>query len=336
MPDPENQWIEPRTLISIGSLAIGLFGFLFGVLSFRWNRRESRLDTLGDILEPMVRSAQELHQANGCRRKIEELKASFPDPAKAPEAASCVHTMHDDYAGHISESHTQFRNAEAIFASRSFRFPDSISRLIKTARESLSEYARLVNNGFFDKADIQFARFSDDYGKIKQVARGWRLADPFEGIRKRFLRKKHSQESESEFRLTQEEMNGILELITKRATSQAHNVFAVHPPKKLIEHPEIASADDVIEQLKDSIFVVRFQDSTSKMLGLVELMAFTYHLIVLKHHHEEVARMIKASQPTVPTEVNVTFRFSESDVMRPEMVKTLLSKIDFADSPSDE
>lgn len=331
-----NPWLDPRNQISIAALSIGAAGFLFGILSYRWNRRESRLDALGDILEPMVRSAQELHQANTCRHKNEELKASFPDLTKAPEAAVRIHKMYEDYAKHISESQTQFRNAEAIFTSRSFRFPDGIVRMIKTAHESLSEYGRLVNDGFFDKADLQFARFSDDYGKIKRVARGWRLADPFEGVRKRFARKKNLSEPASEFRLTQEEMNGILELITKRATSQAQNVFAVHPPKKLIEHPEIASADDVIEQLKDSIFVVRFQDSTSKMLGLVELMAFTYHLIVLKHHHEEVARMIKASQPTVPTEVNVTFRFSESDVMRPEMVKTLLSKIDFADSPSDE
>jgi hypothetical protein len=334
MPDP-NPWLEPRTLIDIAFLIIGLLGFLFGILSYRWNRRESRLDALGNILDPMVRAAQELHQANNCRLTNEGLKASFPDPQKAPEAAVRINNMYEQYTAHICESQKQFRNAEAEFASRSFRFPDNIVRLVRTAHECLSEYGCLVNEGLFEKADLQFARFRDDYAKIKAIARGWRLTDPFEGIRRRFSRKADDPERESEFTLTKEEMDGIMELVTKRATSQAQKTFAVHPPKKLIDHPEIATSDNVIDQLKDSIFVVRFQDGTSKMLSFVELMVFTYNLIVLGHHQQEAARIIEASQPTGETHVDVSFRFSEFDIMRPEMVKALLSKIDFAESPSD-
>jgi hypothetical protein len=85
----------------------------------------------------------------------------------------------------------------------------------------------------------------------------------------------------------------------------------------------------------DSIFVVRFQDGTSKMLGLVELMVFTYNLIALAHQHNEVVRMVHALEPDAETHVKVSFQFSVSDIMRPEMVKLLLSKIAFADSASD-
>jgi hypothetical protein len=330
-----NPWLEPRMLISIASWAIGVAGFLFGILSYRWNRRESRLEALGNILEPMVRAAQELHQANDCRRTNEELRVSFPDPQKTPEAALRIKRMYDQYSAHISESHKQFRNAEVEYASRSFRFPDNIVRLVKTTQESLSEYGRLVNEGFFEKADLQFARFRDDYAKIKRVGRSWRLANPFEGIRRRFSHKADDAEPVSEFELTKEEMDGIMELISKRATSQAQNTFAVHPPKKLIDHPEISKSDNIIDQLKDSIFVVRFQDGTSKMLSLVELMVLTYNLIVFSQQHQEVVRIMEASQPTAETHIKVSLRFSISDIMRPEMVKTLLSKIDFAESPSD-
>ena len=335
MPDSD-VWFEPRTVIAVVSVFIGLAGLLFAVISHRWSRRESRLDALAHILEAMVRAAQELHQANTCRRRNEELKASFPNLAEAPEAALRAKSNYDKYGDHIAESGKQFRNAEAEFASRSFRFPSGIARLVREAQEALSEYGRLVNEGLFDKGDLQFARFRDDYGKIERIARGWRLADPFEGIRERLSRKKEEPKPETEFALTQKEMEGVMEMVTKRATSQAENAFAVHPPKNLIDNPEIASSDDVIEQLRDSIFVVRFQDGTSKMVGLVELMAFTYNLIVLAHEHQEVARMIQASRPTAETHVKVTFQFSESDIMRPEMVKTLLSKIAFAGSASDE
>ena len=334
MSDP-NPWLEPRTLISIASLVIGAGGFLFGILSYRWNRRESRLEALGNILEPMVLAAQELHQANNCRRTNEELKISFPDPRKAPEAALRINELYNQYGGHISESHKQFRNAEAKYASSSFRFPDNIVRLVKTTQESLAEYGRLVNEGLFEKADLQFARFRDDYAKIKQVGRGWRLANPFEGIRQKLSHKVNDVEPESEFKLTKEEMDIIIELVTKRATSQAQNTFAVHPPKKLIDHPEIIKSDNVIDLLKDSIFVVRFQDGTSKMLSLVELMVFTYNLIVLSHQHQKVVRIMEASQPKSETSVKVSFQFSVLDIMRPEMVKTLLSKLAFANSPSD-
>src|SRR5438105_4269471 len=79
----DNIWADPRTWTAIGSLAVGFVGLLYGVLSGKWNRRESRLDALSKILQPLVKAAQELLLANNCRRRCEQLKLSFPRPEAA-------------------------------------------------------------------------------------------------------------------------------------------------------------------------------------------------------------------------------------------------------------
>jgi hypothetical protein len=187
----------------------------------------------------------------------------------------------------------------------------------------------------FDRADVQFARVRDDIRQISATGRGWRLTDPFKGIWKRLTRKKPVKKEPSDFDLSEDEMRSIMNLIHKRATTQSSNTFAVHGPRKLLENRDLATSDDVIEQLKDSAFVVVFQDGTAQLLSLVELMVFTYNLIVLQWQYYEVSKMVQAVPPG-DRDFNVSFEFSVDDIMRPEMVKTLLRKITFSDVPSDE
>jgi len=311
---------------------VGVLGFLFGILSFRWNRRESRLDALSRILQPMVKAAQHLHDANTCRRTCEQLKASFPVPEAAPEATQRVAMMVADYGVHVKEARDAFRLGESELASRSFRFPDKVAKLVGKAVESLSEFGRLVNGGLFDKADLQFVKFRDDYGQITKVGRGWRLADPLEGIKRYFRKKKRA--TTHRYDLTEREMDAILELVHKRATSQARNTFAVHPPKKLLDRPEIAQSETAIEQLDQSVFLVAFQDGTTKKMSFIELMVFTFNLIVLAQQQHDVTRMMLAV-PEAPRDIEVSVRFSIDEIMRPEMVRLLLSKISFSNVASD-
>lgn len=330
-----NEWQDPKNITSIVSSIIGVAGFLFGICSYRWNRHESRLDALGKILDPMIRAAQHLHQANNIREQTERMKLAFPKADEAKEAALRISENIDSYNEHISGSATQFRNAEAEFGSRSFRFPDNIVALISAAKTSLSEYGKLVNNGDFNKADVQQAVFLDDFRKIKRLARGWRLADPFEWLRLRLFPKREAPPKRTEFDLDDKEMEEILSLVYKRGTSQSQNKFAVHPPKKLIEHPEIQNSENVIDELKDSIFVVVFQDGQSKMFGLVELMAFTYLLILLQKEYQNAAEMMRASSSPADVRFNVSFNLSPKEMMRTETVKVLLSKIEFSEVASD-
>jgi hypothetical protein len=331
----ESAWGDPRTWTAIGSLAVGFVGLLYGVLSGKWNRHESRLDALSKILEPMVKAAQEMMLANNCRRRCEQLKFSFPNPNLTPEAVHRVNGLVEEYGEHLKIAQQEFRAAEAQLASCSFRFPDKVTRLVKRAHESLAQFGRLVNDGNFDKADLQLAKFRDDYSQITREGRGWRLADPLEGLLRHFRRKKEGEPEADKYELTEKAMEDIMSLVHKRATTQANNTFAVHPPRKLLERPETAKADNVIEELEDSVFVVAFQDGTARMMTLVELMVFTYNLIALAHSGMEVAQMMQAVPSSGPCEVSVKFTMSMDEVMRPAMVRALLEKIEFSKEPSD-
>lgn len=332
----ENVWLDPRTWTSIASATIGLLGFMFAILSFRWNRAESRLDALSKVLQPLYRAAQHLFTANEARSRCEHLKLSFPkgENDRHKEAELRIKKSYDDYNSAIAESVKEFRLAESEFGARSFRFPDRIARLVDTALKSLSEFGRLVNLGAFAKADLQFAKFRDDYTLISREGRGWRLLDPFEWVKKRFKRRE-TKTVNSPYELSKEEMNAIMELVHRRATSQAENTFAVHPPEKLIHHPEILKSDDVVSELERSVFHVVFQDGTRRLMTLVELVVFTYNLIFLAQQMIEIDQMMRATNHTGPTEISVNLTMSIGDLMRPEMVRALLGKIEFSNIPSD-
>src|SRR5262245_1568168 len=125
-------WADPRTHIAVVGGCVGVAGFLWGILSFHWNRRESRLDALSKVLQPMIRSAQQLREANDTRRKCEMLRCSFPG-SSTQEAVTRVNEMVDRYNALLSDSQEQFKLAESENEARCFRFPDKIARLVQTA-----------------------------------------------------------------------------------------------------------------------------------------------------------------------------------------------------------
>jgi hypothetical protein len=315
---------------------VAIIALIYTSISNYWNRHESRLDALSKVLQPMWRAAQHLYKANQSRQKCERLRIAFPDAKAAQEAAKRLETFMAEYAESIKDSEKEFRLAESEFAARSFRFPDKITLLTKKAFAALSGVGNAVNDGHFTKADMEFITFKDYYKSISDVGRGWRLADPLEGIRQRF-KKQEPEPPESPYALSDKEMQSLMELVNKRAMSQAGNSFAVHPPRKLLEQPAIAESDRVIDELADSVFVVVFQDGTSRMLSLVELMVFTYHLLMIKAQALEVTAMLRnAPQHDGETQIKVKFNFKIEDVMRPEMVKFLLGKIEFSRVASDD
>src|SRR6476620_5882642 len=105
-------WSDPRTYFAVIGTVIGVFGLLWGILSFHWNRREARLDALSKVLQPLIRAAQHLREANECRWKCEILKRSFPKD-KAEEAMARVNEMIERYNKLLSESQEQFKLAES-------------------------------------------------------------------------------------------------------------------------------------------------------------------------------------------------------------------------------
>src|SRR5690349_18341149 len=123
---------DPRTLVAAAAL-------VFAVFTYRWNRRENRLEALSKILHPMIRAAQELQVALNTRQRCEVLRRSFPRPEAAPEAAERVNKLVVDYGEHLQAGSKELRTMEAEFVSRSFRFPDNVAKLVQKAMTSLSE-----------------------------------------------------------------------------------------------------------------------------------------------------------------------------------------------------
>jgi hypothetical protein len=206
-------------------------------------------------------------------------------------------------------------------------------KLIKTAHSTLKACSEDVFAGRFDAAKSQHAEYKKHYQKLYDIGRGWRLKNPFEWLSRYWKTIPTPQTDEHD--ISEKDMSEIFKLLHKRATTQAANAFTVHPPRKLLDNPSLAKSADVIGELEDSIFSVVFQDGESRMMTLAELMVFTFHLLHLAHQMQEVNKMVKAVSPA-PARINVTTQFSVEDVMKTEIVQTLLSTIDFSDVPSDK
>ncbi len=337
---PDNYWADPRTWIAIVSAMVGIIGLGYGVLAGYWSRRESRLEVLSKILQPLIRATTHLKIACDTRYKIEQLKHSFPDPTKHPEVVHRVNQFMDEYSKELEKASEQYRQCESEFGAKSFRFPDSVADSLQEAIRSFQEFGRCVNAGMLDAAALKFAKLVDDLKQIRKQARGWRLNDPIELLRKRLWPPKSpSDTSDSEGRsdfISDERMNLILELITRRVTTQAANTFAVHPPGKLLKNRELLESDTIVDELRACKFRVVFQDGTHHDLALVELLVFIHQLIVIKVEHDTIVRMAMAAGETdAKLEFNVKFELVPSHLLRPEMAKVLLSKVTFAETPSD-
>ncbi|HEX4142457.1 MAG TPA: hypothetical protein VHY91_02815 [Pirellulales bacterium] len=314
--------------------AIAVGGWIVAVLAFIRARKDSSQNALTEVLNPFVKGMGGLVDANHCRRTCEELRRAYPNPEAAAEAAQRIHEQTEKYGALIDAAREECRNFEREFANRHFRFPDRLNSLLKRARDDLFETGRLVNDGMFDRVDLQVAKLRDHHRAISAYARGWRLSDPIVRARGTLLawRRKPVPEARR-FELEPAEMDSINALVYKRATSQGTNSFVVHPPQMLIDRPEIRESSEVVDELENSVFEIVFQDGTYKMMSFVELMVFTYQLIMVKLAHDDAARL--GAQVGKPLEVNISHSFSVEDIMRPEMAKMLLSKIHFSSSPSD-
>jgi hypothetical protein len=121
----------------------------------------------------------------------------------------------------------------------------------------------------------------------------------------------------------------VMGLLHKRCSDQAHTGFKVYPPQVILDDPDIVNSDDVIDKLADARFRVEFEDGASEVLTMPELMVFTHQQIVIKLQMDEFLQQLDKSgvQQTVQASLNTTFAVEQ--IMHPELVKVLFSKIGF-------
>jgi len=320
--------INAELLASVASLVGGGIGFYCG-------RRETRLETLSSLLTPMIRSLQALADANSSRRTAERLKRSYPAPSGHPNVIETINSHVNAYNEQVECGSKSFKEFECDLGAKKFRLPDSIGSIFQSAKTDLSELGKHVNGGHFDQAHICLAKVLDHQKKIALHGRGWRLVDPFEGIKSRLASLKKSPEpARGEFDLDEKQMNRIMKLVHVRMTTESSNSFVIHAPQKLLENPAIAESDSVIAELSDTFFEVVFQSGEYEMLTFPEFMTFVYQLIFVCHQQNEIWEMLKESATPATVTVKMTLCV-EKDVMQPEVVKALLKKVNFSDEPSD-
>ena len=327
-------WTPPLWL-SYGSFILNVIVGIVSVMTLAHVRRESRASALTDVLSPMLSAYESLVAAAQSRRAAETLKRAYPDPKTAPDAVVEANNKIVEYGKQIEKARVAFRESERVLGARIFRFPDHLGKLLGNAKDRLSSIGTLLNNGRLDAADVAFGKFLEDYKTIRAVGRGWRLNDPFEGAAKivrRWLPQK--PDPGPPYGLTKERFQAVLDLVSKRFTTESKRRFTVHGPQKLVDNPALIGNDDVLEQLENEVFLVVFQDGDTELLTLAELMVFVHEIIVLSLHAAKAQRMVE-TMPDQPMELEVKSVLDINEIMKPEIVKVLLGKIEFSQVSAD-
>jgi hypothetical protein len=128
----------------------------------------------------------------------------------------------------------------------------------------------------------------------------------------------------------------IMGLVHKRCSDQSHTGYRVYPPRELLDDPSLATRDDAVERLWDKRFRVEFQDGTTEVLTMPELMVFTEQLILIAVQMQTILGQLDKAGVNQPVRASVNANISVERAMHPKAVKVLLSKISFESVPFEE
>ena len=325
-----------QTVLGILS-PLGVIGAVLSIWTFLWHRKESRHATLAVILREHLGAVQDLAVANKARRRAEQLQVSFPAGSHGTGAAKRMDDFVARYNEHIRTAQEKCRAMEREFLATQSRFPDRVTLHLKKLVKSTYRLGEVVQSGNFDAADIVQASLADEFKVLTNVARGWRLTSPLESFRRKRLERelaKSEPPRNDRFEIPQDRMDLIGRLITKRATDQRFNSFAVHAPRVIIDRPDVIKGEKVVEELEKEQFKIVFQDGTTETLSLAEFVCFTYQLIFISVEMKELAEKLDRGG-FGPVQVQISTELSIPDLMKPDMVRALLDKTDFSAVPSD-
>lgn len=146
--------------------------------------------------------------------------------------------------------------------------------------------------------------------------------------------KKQEDTDQGKFTIPEPRLRMIFELIHKRLTSQRERSFAVHPPQKLIENPELLKGVLDLEALRLLEFKVVFQDGETQTLSFPELMVLTHQLIFLASQMQDIgAKLEKGGCDDTTVEIHTTLE--PGSIMQQATVKALLEKIALSTIPAE-
>ena len=125
----------------------------------------------------------------------------------------------------------------------------------------------------------------------------------------------------SQFQISKDQLHKISNLIGYIVESASG--YKVFPPREVIDDPAVLQRGDIVDRLADTKWWLRFKDGREEILTLVELMCLTYEMIAVKIQLDEARE-----QGGLTGEINVSFKLPVEQIMTPDGVRTLLSKIE--------
>ncbi len=327
-------------IIGIIGALIGIVGTIFGCWSFLWTRKIRILDGLSEIIRKYISGLRQLTDANNARRKADGLRLSFPNGGTNGEAAKTVNKLVDQYNDLINKAQQTCREVEIEVAANVFKFPDEIKKELLSAKDNLFKLSQLVNEGLQDAVDIQVGCVKDRYTTLVRVAKGWRLMNIFATIIKTITGaseekgmekiKKQVLDPRETYTIPEERMNIILALLNKSMTSHRQRSFAIHPPKQILDNPDLLEGEIDLDLLHNLMFKVAFQDGKTQALAFNELMFLEYGIVFAKSQMQDISEKFSKGEFSETTvEVKTTIS-PKNDIMQPATVKALLDKIEFS------
>ncbi|MGA2620493.1 MAG: hypothetical protein ABSF26_22970 [Thermoguttaceae bacterium] len=119
---------------------------------------------------------------------------------------------------------------------------------------------------------------------------------------------------------------GRMQLILDRVgwIVQQNQPFKVIPPREVMSDRSILRGDDVLDRLRGTKWRLSLADGREEELSFTEMMVTAYNLFHLRGRLQELQ-----SQGNGPTDgFDISFKVDPSQIMTPEGVKALLSKLD--------
>jgi hypothetical protein len=135
--------------------------------------------------------------------------------------------------------------------------------------------------------------------------------------------------------INHEQMNKILGLIDKRIRKFPDSQYEVRPPRIFRDDPAIAQRTDVVAVLKGTIFVIKWPDDSIDRVSFEELMVMTSEMIRLAlslREFQEQAKDLKNAE----VHLKLNTMISPAAILKPDVVRVLLSKIEFSAIAAEE
>lgn len=117
--------------------------------------------------------------------------------------------------------------------------------------------------------------------------------------------------------LSRERVSLLSQLIYK-CTSEGKE-FRLYPPDEVCQDPQVLKADEIIEKLDGTTWVIRYRDGTEEELSLAETLSFLHEL-------RSVLQQIDTADPAAG-DLRVKIDFAQPGIVTADNARQLLASV---------